>query len=113
MPSPTVYLICGSTGAGKTTYAIRLSETEGAVRFSIDDWMTTLFWMDTAQPIDPGWAMERVKRCYRQIWATALQVADRGISCVLDLGFGQQSERSRFAGLAAESGLYSRGRHQR
>ena len=43
MSSSIIYLICGSTGAGKTTYAIRLSETVGAVRFSIDEWMAALF----------------------------------------------------------------------
>jgi predicted kinase len=105
MPSPTLYLICGSTGAGKTTYAIRLCEKVGAVRFSIDEWMTALFWMDAPQPIGSMWAMERVRRCGDQIWATAVQVANRGVSCVLDLGFGQKKERSRFAELAAAAGL--------
>lgn len=41
--TPTIHLICGSTGAGKTTYSARLSEQTGAVSFSIDDWMVTLF----------------------------------------------------------------------
>ena len=39
-----IHLICGSTGAGKTTYALELAERIGAVRFSIDEWMTALFW---------------------------------------------------------------------
>lgn len=105
MSSPIIYLICGSTGAGKTTYAIQLSDEVGAVRFSIDDWMARLFWMDTPKPIDSGWAMERVKRCYDQIWATAMQVATQGVSCVLDLGLGQRSERARFADLGKGAGL--------
>jgi len=41
------HFICGSTGAGKTTYALKLSDEIGAVRFSIDEWMAALFWMDT------------------------------------------------------------------
>src|SRR5689334_16988583 len=41
-----VHLICGSTGAGKTTYARRLADEIGAVVFSIDEWMAALFWMD-------------------------------------------------------------------
>jgi predicted kinase len=105
MSSPIIYLICGSTGAGKTTYAIRLSDTVGAVRFSIDEWMARLFWMDTPKPIDVAWARERVKRCYDQIWTTAMQVATRGVSCVLDLGLGQRSERARLADLATAAGL--------
>ena len=105
MSSSTIYLICGSTGAGKTTYAIRLSETVGAVRFSIDEWMVALFWMDTPKPIESGWAMERVNRCYNQILATTLQVAKRGTPCVLDLGFGQRRDRTRFAELARAAGF--------
>ena len=100
-----VHLVCGSTGAGKTTYALRLSGRLGAVRFSIDEWMATLFWMDTPKPLDPAWSMERVERCLRQIWATALQTATRNIPCVLDTGFGQAQSRARFAGLAQEAGL--------
>jgi predicted kinase len=105
MARPIIYLICGSTGAGKTTYANQLSDTAHAVRFSIDEWMAALFWMDTPKPMDASWAMERVSRCYNHIWTTALQVAKRGVSCVLDLGFGQRSERMRFADLARRAGL--------
>jgi predicted kinase len=105
MPSPIIYLICGSTGAGKTTYAAQLTAKVGAVRFSIDEWMAALFWMDSPTPIDSSWAMERVSRCYNHIWATALQVAKCGVPCVLDLGFGQQKERIRFANLAREAGF--------
>ena len=38
-----VHFLVGSTGAGKTTYAIRFCEEAGAVRFSIDEWMSSLF----------------------------------------------------------------------
>jgi predicted kinase len=105
MRYPIIYLICGSTGAGKTTYAIRLADKVGAVRFSIDEWMAALFWMDSSKPIDASWAMERVSRCYSHIWDTALQVAKRGVPCVLDLGFSLRSDRTRFADLAREAGL--------
>jgi predicted kinase len=69
-----IHLICGSTGAGKTTYALRLSDHLEGVRFSIDEWMATLFWMDTPQPLNPAWSIERVERCLTQIWAVALEV---------------------------------------
>jgi predicted kinase len=100
-----VHLICGSTGAGKTTYAISLSDCLGAVRFSIDEWMAALFWMDTPQPLDPVWSMERVERCLLQIWTVALQTATRNVPCVLDLGFGQAQSRARFARLAEDASL--------
>jgi predicted kinase len=98
-----VHLICGSTGAGKTTYARQLAERIGAVRFSIDEWMTTLFWMDTPNPLRAAWSMERVERCYSQIWTVASQVAARRVPCVLDLGFTQANSRARFVGLAGEA----------
>jgi predicted kinase len=100
-----IHLICGSTGAGKTTYALRLSDDLKGIRFSIDEWMATLFWMDTPQPLNPAWSIERVDRCLTQIWAVALQIAARNVPCVLDLGFGQTQSRAKFADLAKAAGL--------
>jgi predicted kinase len=80
----------------------------GGVIFSIDEWMTRLFWMDTPQPIDSAWAMARVERCYEQIWATVLQVAGRGVPCVLDFGFGGKAVRLEFAARAAAAGFPAR-----
>jgi predicted kinase len=100
-----VHLVCGSTGAGKTTYARTLTERIQGVRFSIDEWMSTLFWMDSPQPLDASWSMERVNRCLEQMWLVAKQVASRGIPCVLDVGFGDPSSRKHFYRLAADAGL--------
>jgi predicted kinase len=105
MCKPLIHFICGSTGAGKSTFAKRLSEDLGGVVFSIDEWMTALFWMDSPQPIESSWALERVDRCQEQIWATALRVAERGVPCVLDFGFGMKALRLKFATRAAEAGL--------
>jgi len=105
VPHTLVHLVCGSTGAGKTTYALKLAEQLAAVRFSIDEWMSALFWMDTPQPLDPAWSMERVERCSAQIWATAAQIAARGVPCILDLGFSLAAQRARYADLAREAGL--------
>jgi len=63
-----LHFLVGSTGAGKTTHAIDFCEQAGAVRFSIDEWMARLFWMDAPQPIEADWAMARVQRCSEQIW---------------------------------------------
>jgi predicted kinase len=100
-----IHLICGSTGAGKTTYASRLSDRLDGIRFSIDEWMAALFWMDTPQPLDPAWSLERVERCLAQIWSVALPVASRNVPCVLDLGFSRAQSRVKFADLAKAAGL--------
>jgi predicted kinase len=105
MPDHLIHLVCGSTGAGKTTYALALSDRLGAVRFSIDEWMTTLFWMDSPQPLVPAWSIERVERCMAQIWAVTRAVAGRCTPCVLDLGFSRAESRARFAGMARDAGL--------
>ncbi len=102
MITPLIHLICGSTGAGKTTYARELSAEIGALHFSIDEWMAALFWMDNPAATDPTWAIERVERCMTQIWTMAVRVAERGVPCVLDFGFGTKALRARFAGLARE-----------
>ena len=52
--TPLIHLICGSTGAGKTTYAKALAAKLGAVHFSIDQWMATLYWPDASTPHRSG-----------------------------------------------------------
>lgn len=98
-------LIVGCTGAGKTTYARKLADEIGAVRFSIDEWMMALFWPDSPQPIQFAWTMERVERCEALIFATAREVVGRGVPVVLDLGFTTRQHRDKFRALGAEAGL--------
>jgi len=100
-----LHFICGSTGAGKTTFAIRLATEIGGLRLSIDEWMAALFWMDTPQPLDPAWSQERVNRSQAQMWRVASEAAARGLPVVLDWGFGARKERARYAVLAGEAGL--------
>ena len=104
-PSGVAHLVCGSTGAGKTTYAVRLAEELGAVRFSVDEWMSALFWMDAPQPFTPAWAIERVERSAALIWSTAVATCQRGVPCVLELGLTTAEKRAYYVGLAREAGL--------
>jgi predicted kinase len=83
--SATVHLICGSTGAGKTTYATVLCKTAHAMHFSIDDWMVALFAPDMPTSPDWGWIGQRVARCENQIMMTALGLYALGVSSILDL----------------------------
>ena len=98
-------LIVGSTGAGKTTYALCLADELGAVRFSIDEWMTALFWADSPQPLEFAWTMERIARCEALIFAQVRQLASRGVPALLDLGFTTKAHRDRFRALSSEAGL--------
>ena len=105
MTSPTVRMVFGSQGAGKTTYSRQLADQVQATRFSIDDWMGELFGQDVPKPMSFPWIMERVQRCERRIWSIASDVVARGGSAVLDLGFMKASDRSRFVSLAKARGL--------
>lgn len=100
-----VILVSGPTGAGKTTYSIKLAEEMGAVRFSIDPWMQNLYSKDMTS-LDYSWMIERVERCYKQIWEVSEQILTLGGAVVLDLGFTSRSQRSAFVDLARAIGAH-------
>lgn len=101
----TFHLVCGSTGAGKTTFALRLVQEFGALHFSIDDWMVRLFGPD--QPPNPNWPwiVERLARCESLIVETATEAGRGGVSSVLDLGFQRADQRQRIAQQAHAAGM--------
>jgi predicted kinase len=104
----TVHLICGSTGAGKTTYAIALADRVRGVRFSADEWMANLFVPDRPQELTLAWAVERTARCEAQIWVVADQLLRRGVDVVLDVGLSKRQHRDRFRTRAAQVGAESK-----
>ena len=96
---------CRCTGAGKTSYARKLADERGALRFSIDEWMMPLFGPDQPQPIRFDWMMERVNRCEAMIFTMTQQSVARGLPVVLDLGFTKKAHRDKFRSLCADAGL--------
>ena len=94
-------MICGLTGAGKSTYAEKLRRDLGAVRFSIDDWNARLFFMDRDPASDFNWFYERVQRSCAQMRDTAEQVLEAGCPVVFDCGFTDRKERKIFYDWAA------------
>jgi len=99
------HLVAGATGAGKTTFARELAERVGGVRFSIDEWMSNLYWMDSPEKKDFAWAMERIGRCEAQMAATAEALARVGVDSVLDLGFTLREHRKKWMELARAAGI--------
>lgn len=97
-PKPKIILVTGGTGAGKTTYSQKLCKEIGALRFSIDDWMTGLFWMDAPEGgATFDWAMTRIERAEGLIRQTAKQALAQNLSIILDLGFTKANHRQDFS----------------
>lgn len=103
-----IHLIIGPQGAGKSTYAKKLSLCEQAVYFSIDSYMAQLFGQDMPQPLDLDWVLERVGRCQKLIWATAVEIVRNSGVVVLDTGLMKNEDRIRIKELADEQGLAMR-----
>lgn len=100
-----VFLICGNTAAGKSTYAIKLAAEQNAIRFSLDPWMQTLFGADyDSHGNDFNWLIERTERCKTQIRQISEQLIRQGINIVLDLGFGDIASRQYYRDWAAAHG---------
>ena len=99
-------LVCGATGAGKTTYSLSLAKEIEAIRFSIDPWMQTLFSKDMTT-LDFTWMMERVNRCSDQIWQVSEQILAIDGNVILDLGFTTKEQREAFTARARTLGIHS------
>lgn len=102
--SPLVHLICGPTAAGKSTYANALKNKTGAILFSIDDWMTSLFAPDLKNPMDWQWISERVLRCENRMLLTACSLAEAGVSSILEISLQRAEKRAEVATTIRESG---------
>jgi predicted kinase len=99
---PTLYLLCGLPGAGKTTLAMRLVKEGGCLRLAEDDWLERLF---TAAAMHDEAARERIKAVQ---WEVAAGVLALGVDVVLDWGFWGRDERDDARARAAALGASCR-----
>ncbi|WP_160665610.1 AAA family ATPase [Pseudarthrobacter sp. ATCC 49987] len=98
---PTVHLLCGLPGAGKTTVARQLEAGLPAVRFSLDEWMLRLYPELHFASADYG---ELAESCKLLIWDTALQVLQAGTDVVLDWNQWNSGRRAVWAAKAEAAG---------
>lgn len=87
---PTVYLICGFIGAGKTTFAKKLEEKTGAVRITKDEWSIRLIGNDSTIKGYSEWD-SKIIGLSRNF---AFYLAGRGIDVIMDEGFWAKEERN-------------------
>ena len=107
-----VILITGLTGAGKTTYCNQLEENKVGFAFSIDQWMTALYWQD--MPKNPqmnwfiknqDWYLERIERCEGLISQEILKNCKLKQTSILDLGFTKSKHRQHYIDLVKSTSL--------
>jgi len=101
---PTAYLICGSTGAGKTTYACQLATQTQGIRLSVDPWMQGLFGPDWPDPLTYAWALERVERLEDHSLELCKQLIPLGLDVIFDFGFFKQAQRQKITSAAQALG---------
>ena len=102
---PTIHLVIGSTGAGKSTYARQLAEKTSGARFAIDEWITALYGEDRPVDADYHWYRERIDRATDKIWRVASQLVNLGMDSVLEIGLTQHVEREKFYQRVREAGV--------
>lgn len=93
-----LHLVVGPVGAGKSTFVLRLCREHGAVRLTLDEWMTVLFRPDRPDDGVVPWYVERTQRCIEQIWQVAQQILEAGTDVVLEIGLIRRHERESFYG---------------
>jgi predicted kinase len=101
---PTVHLICGRVGAGKTTYGRQLSKDRRIPFFALDEWMAALFLADSPQPITLDWALVRTERCEAQIWAVCRQLFALDLDVAIEVGGYKRDQRDRIRQIANDTG---------
>ncbi|HTA64993.1 MAG TPA: AAA family ATPase [Xanthomonadaceae bacterium] len=102
---PTIHLIEGPVGAGKSTFATSLAQRQSGVHIALDEWFAALFSKDRPATHFVPWYIERKDRCAEVIWIAARRIAAAGTDVVLELGLIQRQSREAFYERAEASGL--------
>lgn len=102
----TAHLIHGFVGSGKTTYAVQLERELPALRFSIDEWIISLYGRNP--PVEEF--EDYYGRASDLIWEVAARVLALGHDVIMDFGFWSRASRDqarqRVCDVGAEAVLY-------
>jgi predicted kinase len=101
---PTLHLVHGLPGSGKTTFAVRLARETNAVRFTHDEWMVTLHGCNPPEAV----FRPQAARIFQLIWAHAARVLATGTDVVIDAGFWTRTSRDEARRWAAGRGAACR-----
>src|SRR3954452_15833998 len=98
---PTVHLLCGLNGAGKTAYARQLAKRTVAVRLSLDEWLLLLHPALRYDALEYGPLAERGELL---IWDVARPVRVLGHDVILDWNSWSRSRRATWGDRARAAG---------
>ena len=92
---PTLYLMVGLPGSGKTTRAKELEQEVHAVRFTPDEWHIFLFGDDFGDNSPAARALHdrRHDRVEQLMWTVGQDLLRKGVSVILDFGFWAKEQR--------------------
>jgi predicted kinase len=89
---PTLFLICGLPGSGKTTLARELEASRPALRLCPDEWIAVIL----ADPADTA-ELDRLRTPVESVqWQLAKRALVLGLDVVLEYGFWSREERTFF-----------------
>lgn len=93
---PTLFLMCGLPGSGKTTLAKQIEQEKSALRLTPDEWIARL---------DIN-AYDETKRAVIEAiqWDVAARALSLGTNVILDFGFWSKQERDDMCRKASELG---------
>ncbi len=91
-----IHLIEGPVGAGKSTYAGKLSLQQQAPHLNLDEWMVTLFSPDRPEDGFMEWYGRCKQRCIEQIWDVSCELLNSCDAVILELGLVQLADREDF-----------------
>ena len=98
--APTLHLLCGLPGSGKTRRARELEAAGEGIRVNADEWVCQLFPEDAAAAARD----ERKGRVQDVQWELVERLLSSGISVILDHGFSKRAERTTARTRARELG---------
>ena len=87
---PTIYLICGFLGFGKTTYAKKLAQETGAIRFTHDELMRQRYGRA------PDNFQEKFQEVDKFIRQETQKAVTQGKDVILDYGFWSKEVRAEY-----------------
>lgn len=98
--TPTLYLLCGLPGSGKSTRAKELEAAGKGILLNADDWVCQLY-PDDAEAA----ARDERKALVEQVqWELAERLLMGGISVILDWGVWMRAEREHYRQRARDLG---------